>query len=184
MSLASFTKHLKNKNEKEKAIQATRATKEHKTPFLKSLSNWVDLGAWRGFDLLIVSWSVVFCSCNECEVQKTWMAWMDVVGGIYKLQPLPSRWLSMAHRTWQCSVSGACHVSCPLGFGAVDRWGPLSSSCTGQSSGTPNMSGAFWLRCSDFWLRTVHLFTVDWSRPLAHLTVTPLDHRTCPVHTG
>jgi hypothetical protein len=39
VSLASFTKNLENKNEKEKAIQATRATKEHKTPSLKSLSN-------------------------------------------------------------------------------------------------------------------------------------------------
>jgi hypothetical protein len=29
----------KNKKEKEKAIQATRATKEHNTPSLKSLSN-------------------------------------------------------------------------------------------------------------------------------------------------
>jgi hypothetical protein len=39
VSLASFTKHLENKKEKEKekAIQATRATKEHKTPSLKSL---------------------------------------------------------------------------------------------------------------------------------------------------
>jgi hypothetical protein len=30
------------------------------------------------------------------------------------------------HRTWHCSLSGACHVSCPLGFGAVDYWSPLS----------------------------------------------------------
>jgi hypothetical protein len=30
VSLASFTKYLENKNEKGKAIQATRATKEHK----------------------------------------------------------------------------------------------------------------------------------------------------------
>jgi hypothetical protein len=27
----------------------------------------------------------------------------------------------VVHRTWHCSASGACHVSCPLGFGAVDR---------------------------------------------------------------
>jgi hypothetical protein len=27
----------------------------------------------------------------------------------------------MVHRTCHYSVSGACHVSCPLGFGAVDR---------------------------------------------------------------
>jgi hypothetical protein len=28
---------------------------------------------------------------------------------------------SVVHRTWHCSVSGACHVSCLLGFGAIDR---------------------------------------------------------------
>jgi hypothetical protein len=27
----------------------------------------------------------------------------------------------VVHQTWHYSVSGACHVSCPLGFGAVDR---------------------------------------------------------------
>jgi hypothetical protein len=32
-----------NKNRKEKAIQATRATKEHKTPSLKPLMNGEDL---------------------------------------------------------------------------------------------------------------------------------------------
>jgi hypothetical protein len=30
-----------------------------------------------------VSWSIGFCSCIECGVQKTWMALMVVVGGIY-----------------------------------------------------------------------------------------------------
>jgi hypothetical protein len=27
----------------------------------------------------------------------------------------------VVHRTLHCSLSGACHVSRPLGFGAVDR---------------------------------------------------------------
>jgi hypothetical protein len=55
----------------------------------------------------------------------------EVVGGIYSLQPLPSRWLFLlsmgtpdslvVYRTWHCSLSGACHVSTSLGFGAVDR---------------------------------------------------------------
>jgi hypothetical protein len=27
----------------------------------------------------------------------------------------------VVHRTWHCSVSGACHVSCPLGLGAIDH---------------------------------------------------------------
>jgi hypothetical protein len=78
---------------------------------------------------------------------------MEVVGGIYSLQPLPSRWLSLlsmgtpdspvVHRTRYCSLSGARHVSTLFGFGAVDRWNPLSFSCTGQSGATPDMSGAF-----------------------------------------
>jgi hypothetical protein len=78
---------------------------------------------------------------------------MEVVGGIYSLQPLPSHWLSLlsmgtpdspvVHWTRHYSVSGVCHVSCPLRFGAVDRLSSLSCSCTGQSGGTPDMSGAF-----------------------------------------
>jgi hypothetical protein len=49
----------------------------------------------------------------------------------------------VVHRTGHCSLSGVCHVSTLLGFGAVDRWTSLSCSCTGQSGGTPDMSGAF-----------------------------------------
>jgi hypothetical protein len=56
---------------------------------------------------------------------------MEVVGGIYSLQPLPSRWLFLlsmgtpdspvVHRIGHCSVSSACHISGPLGFGAVEH---------------------------------------------------------------
>jgi hypothetical protein len=49
----------------------------------------------------------------------------------------------VVHWTWYCLLSGACHVSRPLGFGAVYRWSLLSSWCTGQSSDTPDMSGTF-----------------------------------------
>jgi hypothetical protein len=72
-------------------------------------------------------------------------------GGIYSLQPIPSRWLTLlsmgapnspvVHRTWHCSLSGARHVSYLLGFGAVYSWCLLSLSGTGQSGGTPDMSG-------------------------------------------
>jgi hypothetical protein len=67
---------------------------------------------------LNVSLSGWLCSCNEYEVQQTWMPINVVVGGIYSLQPLPSRWLSllamgtpdspMAHRigTVHCPVCG------------------------------------------------------------------------------
>jgi hypothetical protein len=70
------------------------------------------------------------------------------------------RW---AHRTvrW-CTEQGTVHCPVcatsarPLGFGADDRWNPLSCSCTRQSGATPDMSGAtpdmsgvLWLLCSD-----------------------------------
>jgi hypothetical protein len=52
---------------------------------------------------------------------------MEVVGGIYS----PTTILAVAgdgasdspvvHRTGHCSVSGACHVSGPLGFVGVDH---------------------------------------------------------------
>jgi hypothetical protein len=81
-----------------------------------------------------------------------WLEWRWF-GGIYSLQPFHSRWLFLlsmgapdspvVHRTGHCSVSGACHVGGLLGFGEVDRWSPLSCSCTGQSVATPDMLGAF-----------------------------------------
>jgi hypothetical protein len=110
---------------------------------LKSLSTWVVFGTLRGFDPLIVSWSVCLCSSIECEGLKTWMAWMIVVGGIYSPNHYSNRCYRWTHRTWHCSLPGACHVSRPLGFGAINRWSPLSSWGTGQS-------GAFWLYSSDF----------------------------------
>jgi hypothetical protein len=68
----------------------------------------------------------------------------------------------VVHRTWHCSLSGVCHVSRLLGFGAVDRWSPLSSCGTGQS-------GAFLLHGSDFLLLHCALFTVHCSRLLGSI---------------
>jgi hypothetical protein len=55
----------------------------------------------------------------------------DLNGGGWGVFIAPTTILSVAvddaqdspvvHRTWHCSGSGACHVSCPLGFEAVDR---------------------------------------------------------------
>jgi hypothetical protein len=60
----------------------------------------------------------------------------EVVGGIYSIQPLPSRWLfllsmgtsdsSMVHRTGTIHCSVRTTSARSLGFGAVDRWKPLS----------------------------------------------------------
>jgi hypothetical protein len=164
--------------------------KKHKSPSLKSLCTWFDFGAWRGFDALIVSWSVCFCSSIECEGWKAWITSMEVVVGIYSLQPLPSCWLTLllmgtpdspvVHRTLHCSLSGACLVCRPFGFGAIDHRSLLSSWGIEQSGGTPDNPVR-----SDFtdwlWLLTVRLFC---SRPLAKLTVALLAHRTVRWCTG
>jgi hypothetical protein len=83
-------------------------------------------------------------------------------------QPIIQPLLSMGtpdspvvHRTWHCSLSGACHVSRPLGFGALDRCSPLSSCDTGQFGGTPNSPV-----CSDFAALTSDFCTMHNSRPL------------------
>jgi hypothetical protein len=39
------------------------------------------LGTWSGLIVLIVSWIVGLCSCNEWIFQKAWMALNEVVGG-------------------------------------------------------------------------------------------------------
>jgi hypothetical protein len=41
---------------------------------------------------LIVSWSGVYCSCIECNVQNDWMLGVVVVRGIYSPQPPNGRW--------------------------------------------------------------------------------------------
>jgi hypothetical protein len=72
------------------------------------------------------------------------MSLKEVVGGgIYSLQPLPSRWLVLlsmgtpdspvVHRTGTVHCPVRATSARPLGFGAVDRWNPLSFRCTGQS---------------------------------------------------
>jgi hypothetical protein len=80
-------------------------------------------------------------------------------------------------RDMTCSLSGACHIIWPFGFGAVDRWSPLSSCGTGQSGGTPDSSvhSDFAVLTSNFYAVHCSLFTtVDrW----AQLTVAPVHTR-------
>jgi hypothetical protein len=70
----------------------------------------------------------------------------------------------VVHRTWHCSLSGACHISRPLGFGAVDYWIPLSSWGTGQSGGrTDSLVAHRIVRCvliSLLWPLTCALFII------------------------
>jgi hypothetical protein len=130
------------------------------------LCNRVNFVAWSGLNALIVS-----LECLPLLLQWMWHSEnLDDLngggwGGIYSFNHYSSRccrWRTgqscgapdnpVVHRTILCWLSGACHDSAPLRFGAVDLWSSLSSSCTGQSGGTPDMFGAFWLRNSDFWL--------------------------------
>jgi hypothetical protein len=76
------------------------------------------------------------------------MALNEVVGGIYSPQPLPSRWLTLlsmgapdspvVHRTVVVHCPVRATSARPLGFGAIDRWNPLSFCYTGQSGATPD----------------------------------------------
>jgi hypothetical protein len=77
----------------------------------------------------------------------------EVVGGIYSLQPLPIRWLSLLSMGTPDSpvVHQTRIVHCPVhatsthrwGLERLDRWNPLSCSYTGQSGATLDMSGVF-----------------------------------------
>jgi hypothetical protein len=79
----------------------------------------------------------------------------EVVGCIYSLQPLPSCWLVLlsmgtpdspvVHQTGTVHYSVHATSARCWGLERLDRWNPLSCSCTGQSGVTPDMSGVFWL---------------------------------------
>jgi hypothetical protein len=73
-------------------------------------------------------WSVFFAIVlNEVSGMLGWLEWWWLGGpNYYSSRCLTA--LSMGtldspvvHRTHHCSLSGECHVSRPLGFGAVDR---------------------------------------------------------------
>jgi hypothetical protein len=158
VSLSSFTKHFRTiRVRRKRQSKQQEQQRKHKTPYLKSLSTWVDFEAWRGFDLLIVSWSVCFCSCIECEGLKTWMARMVVIGGIYSPNHYSSHCCWWAHRTVRCVPRR------PI-VGVWSGW-PLKSFLplrhqtvpwhTGQYGGTPDSPVR-----SDFAVLTSALFTI------------------------
>jgi hypothetical protein len=76
---------------------------------------------------------------------------MKWLGGIYSLQPLHSRWLSLlamdtpdspvAHRTNTVHYLVRATSARPLGFWSGRPLEPLSYSCTGQFGATSDMSG-------------------------------------------
>jgi hypothetical protein len=81
------------------------------------------------------------------------MPFKEVVGGIYSLQPLPSHWLSLLSMGtpdspvvhWTCTVHCLVRATSARRWGLerLDRWNPLSCSCTTQFGATPDMSGVF-----------------------------------------
>jgi hypothetical protein len=148
------------------------------------------LGAWSGLNSLNVSWSVWLCSCNEYGVQKTWMPLKEVVGGIYSLQPLPSRWLFLLAMGTPDSpvVHKTATIHCPvhatsahlLGFGGLTI-GVVCSIVAPNSLVAHRTCPV----CSDFAVLTSDAHCSPFGkRPLVQVTIAPLAHRTCPVHTG
>jgi hypothetical protein len=78
---------------KEESDPRNKSSKNTNKLSLKSLGEWSVFGTWRGFDSIEnVSRSKCTSSCIECEVLKTWMLGVVVVGGIYSPQPPNSRW--------------------------------------------------------------------------------------------
>jgi hypothetical protein len=119
---------------------------EHESHSLKSQITRFNCGTWG-------DWKHWMClEMNSLLLYWMWMYWMLRcfewwwLGGIYSPNHNSSRWQQLsvdgrtgqysAHRTRHCSLSGACHVSRPLEFVAVDRWIRLPLWCTGQSSAT------------------------------------------------
>jgi hypothetical protein len=111
-------------------------------------------------------WSLELClGVNDISLvlnenlRKLGCPWMRWLGGIYRLQPLPCRWLSLlamstldspvAHRTVTVKCPVCATSTRPLGFWSGPPLEPLSYSCTWQSGATPDMSGDLWLLRSD-----------------------------------
>ena len=81
------------------------------------------------------------------------------------------------HRTGYCSLFGACHVSRPLGL----EWLTVEVFCSLAAPDSPVRSDFAALTSDVCTVRFLLFIVVDrW----AQLTVAPLAHRTCPVHTG
>jgi hypothetical protein len=127
--------------------------------------NWVDLEAWRGFDLWNMSWSEYYCSCIECELQKTWMPLKEVVGVFiasnhFLVVSCFCYW--WAHRIVRW-CTGQSTVHCPVRATSARRWG-LERLTVGV------LCHVVAPVCSDFllWLLIAHclLFTVHRRWPL------------------
>jgi hypothetical protein len=151
------------------------------------------LETWSGLNALNVSLSGWLCSCIEWKVQNAWIPLNEVIGGIYSPQPLPSRWLFLlamgapdspvVHQSVIVHCPVRATSACPLGFGAVDHWCPLSFCCTGQSGATPDgpVTSDFCALTSAQHRLPLYTFAVDrWCAGSRYSADSP----DSPVHTG
>jgi hypothetical protein len=184
VSLASFTKHLEEKDwegESNPSDKSNKRTQMILSQVSKKLS-WFWILEWiECFDCVFGVFA--FALAMNVKFRKLgWLEWRWLAVFI-----APTTILAVVvdgtpdspvvHQTWHGSLSSVCHVSCPLGFGAVDRWSLLSFCCTRH---------VWCVLTSLLWLLTFALcaFYCSRSRPLAHLTVASLAHWTYLVHTG
>jgi hypothetical protein len=172
---------------RKKAIQATRAQMNTKTLSLSQVTKW-----WSWFwdlERILIYWMCLgvkyFALALNVEFRTLVCQWMRWLGGIYSPQPLPSRWQSLLAMVTPDSpvTHRTVIVHCPvratsarlLGFGAVDRWSPLSFCCTGQSGATSDSS---WPLASALWLLrgTIHHCSSEQSTVGTQGVVAPLAH--------
>jgi hypothetical protein len=83
VSLASLTKHLRVRSEKEKKAKPSKQEQQRNTNDPLTSPNALELN-WRlsaDQSLELCLWSGVYCSCIECNVLNAWMVGVEVVGG-------------------------------------------------------------------------------------------------------
>jgi hypothetical protein len=139
-------KSLEKRNEKGRR-QSKR--QERKWTWTHSLSSnsVVDMNLALGEGLIFrnVSWSECTSSCIECDLWKTWMPMVVVVGVVFiapnHIVAIGQGCWRWVHRTVQCAIGQVlCAVRCAttLGFEASRPLETLSSCGTGQSGATPD----------------------------------------------
>jgi hypothetical protein len=83
VSLAFLTKHLRVRIEKKKKAKPSKQEQQRNTrdPLTSPNALELILGTLSELITLVVSWSEVYYSCIECNVQNAWVIGAVVVGG-------------------------------------------------------------------------------------------------------
>jgi hypothetical protein len=142
--LLGFTKHSRIRMRKEEGNPSNKSANEHKNSLsLSQVTKW-----WSWFwdlERILIYWMCLgvksFALVLNVEFRTLGWLWMRWLGGIYRPQPLLSRWLTLlsmgapdspvAHQTVTVHCLVRATSARPLGFGAVDHWSALSFCCTG-----------------------------------------------------